>query len=300
MGELDKALTLAEEALEVSRSIGNLWGQGVSLFTIGPIHLERGEVDKGIKAMEDSLPLVEQAEFVIGTLLVPAIMSWVYGTLGDVERGFELARAALAQANEPNIGRVDKVRQLALAALAYLHLLSGNHVEADSAYKQAYGEDGEAEFEPEPGYMGLFVIFHGMIQSELSLAKNEYDHVLTSTTSTVALMQERRMRAFLPDMLRLKGLALIRLGRTDEARHVLAQARDEAEAMDSRRSLWPILSALSQLEAQRGDPTAAESLRQEAHAVIDYIAEHIGSPELRASFLATKSVREVLTENISL
>jgi len=65
--------------------------------------------------------------------------------------------------------------------------------------------------------------------------------------------------------------------------------------MSLRRSLWPILSMLSQIEVQRGNTNEAENLHQQAREIIEYIADH-APPDLRSSFLALPSVRAV-TEN---
>jgi hypothetical protein len=50
---------------------------------------------------------------------------------------------------------------------------------------------------------------------------------------------------------------------------------------------------LHELEAQRGNDAAAQTLRQQAREVITYIADHC-PPALRASFLNLSSVREVM------
>jgi hypothetical protein len=83
----------------------------------------------------------------------------------------------------------------------------------------------------------------------------------------------------------LKGRSLLALDRPEEARSALLQARAEAEAIGSRRSLWPVLVALSQLEQSRGDAAQAEEHRRWAREIVEFIAGHISSPELRVSFL---------------
>lgn len=67
--------------------------------------------------------------------------------------------------------------------------------------------------------------------------------------------------------------------------------------LESRRTLWPILAALSRLEQQRGNLTEAEVLHQRASEIIEYIAGHIATPELRATFLQQPEVRVVIKNN---
>ena len=101
------------------------------------------------------------------------------------------------------------------------------------------------------------------------------------------------MRVFAPDLLRVKGLALLGLGHVDEAREIFEEALAEAERQGSRRSLWAILFALSQLEGQSGNPAEAENLRRRAREFIEYIADHLGPPERRELFLKLPHIREV-------
>jgi hypothetical protein len=102
------------------------------------------------------------------------------------------------------------------------------------------------------------------------------------------------VRQFVPDLLHLKARALLALERADAAYACLDEARALAEALGSRRSLWPVLAALSRLEAARGNPTAAADLRRQAAEIVAYIAEHAGRPELRAAFLGLPEVRAVV------
>ena len=62
-GDFDEALTMAKESLSVSQSIGSLWGQAYSLFMIGEIYLEYGEIEQSIQAFEEGLPLAGRANF---------------------------------------------------------------------------------------------------------------------------------------------------------------------------------------------------------------------------------------------
>jgi hypothetical protein len=83
-------------------------------------------------------------------------------------------------------------------------------------------------------------------------------------------------------------------GRAEDARSALEDARLEAESLGSRRSLWPILAELGELEASHGDQPAALELRRQAAEIIDYIAEHAGSAELAESFVSQPAVQDVL------
>ena len=128
-------------------------------------------------------------------------------------------------------------------------------------------------------------------EAELALKLADYERAMDVTDTLLARLAEFGMRAFTPYARYLQGQALLGLNRKNAARERWLESRDEAEAIDSRRTLWRVLNALSQLE---GDPTEAERLRQEAQHVIEYIAEHIDCADLRESFLNLPDVQAVL------
>ena len=281
--EYDKAMMSVEEGLGVSKSSANTWGEAVSLFVMGLIHLERGEIGKGVEALQEAAVLTEQANMAI-QMGGPIVLAYVYAVLGEVDRGFELAREELSKAGEQV-----EARQNALVVLARLHLSAADPAEADAAINEAKGLSEKGEIDPMSD-LGLFQLIEG----EVALANNEYDRVLALADRTADSMRKIGMRLFLPDVLRLKGQALLGLSRTTEARELLQEARAEAEDQGSRRALWQALHALWQLEAQHGVPAESEALRRQARAAIEYISDRAGTPELRASFLGLPSVRAIL------
>ena len=283
-GEFEPAFTAAEEALRISQAIGNLWNQSYSLFMLNLAYWERGEIGRAIEVSDECIRLAEQAGFVPALIQARSVLALIYGDMGAIARGLEIAQTAQALADE----RFPTYRPMPLAVIAHLHMLAGNRAEAEIAFEAAHialqgnAADIDAAF------------FEHVFIAESLLARNDYTGVVALVDEGVPLVRQRGMRAFLPDALGFKGKALLALGRVDEARAVLDEARAEAEAIGSRRALWPILTALSRIETQQGRVGEAESLRDQARQHVDFIAEQAGSPELRASFLNLPRVREAL------
>lgn len=134
------------------------------------------------------------------------------------------------------------------------------------------------------------------VKGEFALAREEFEQAKSLATDVVRELRQHAVRSALPEALYLQGRALLGLGQLDGAHEVLSEARAEAEALGARRLLWPILAALGELQARRGDSTSADSLREGAHNIVAYIADHSGAPELRASFCSLPEVRAVLGE----
>jgi hypothetical protein len=111
------------------------------------------------------------------------------------------------------------------------------------------------------------------------------------TDTLLTQSQQHRIRWYVPEVLYMKGKALLGLGREEAGRKRLLEARVEAETLGSRRMLWRILDALSRLES---DPTRAAASRQEAREIIRYMVAHIDQDDLRASFLSSPDVRAAI------
>jgi tetratricopeptide (TPR) repeat protein len=289
LGDFDKTLSLSQEALKISQSIGSLWGQAYSFFTMGPVYLERGQMERGIKALQDGLPLAEQANFTAPQVMNPARLAWIYGYLGDIERGFEMAHFALAKSDQFGL-----IRGFVLVALARLHLYDGNLAKATTALEEA-----QSALDTDDINEILFSLFV-QAASEIALASREYDRVLGLTENVITSMRNFGIRLFLYDMLHLRGRALFGLGRTAEASSILAEAQTEAEELGSRRSLLHILPSRIEVEVQIGNMGEVETLRKQVLEIIGFIDNHIGQPQLRASFRELPTVLAMLMEGQSL
>ena len=281
LGSFDEALSSCEECLEVSKSIGSQWSQAVSLYVLGAVYGELGEIGKSIGALMEALPLAQQAGF-SPPVTVRLRLALFCGMFGDVDRGLDLARQALEEGDN---------REFSLAALAQLHLRKGDPAEADAMIVEACKGFENGESDPKAGY----AIFQ-VIEGEIALANKHYDRVLALTERTLATLGDMGQRVFLPDILCCRGEALFALGRDEEARATMGEALAKAEAQGSRRALWPILEALARLAASRGDTCEADAHRLRARQVVEYIADRAGSPEARASFMGTARVKALTSQ----
>ena len=284
VGDYERALLLSEEARQISQATGNLWGQSFCRMFVGYIYLERGEMARAIETMEECIRLGERAGFMMTQVGTRADLAWIYGTLGAIHRGVELARLACAQAEQQLPG----FRAWALACLARLHLMNGDLAEAEAAIKAGYATLNPEDFTT-----------HGPVElpladAELALAKQAFGHAVAVIEALVARLRKVGMRSFLADALHFKGKALLAQGRVEAARAAWMEARAEAEALGSRRVLWPVLAALAEIEAGRGNHAEAQMLRQQVREIIAYIADHC-PPDLRASFLNLPDVQAVMS-----
>ena len=129
--------------------------------------------------------------------------------------------------------------------------------------------------------------------AELALCQEDYNRALAITEDLLTRLHQYGMCSGFPEAFYLRGKALLGLAQADSARESYLEAQAAAEAIGSRRLMWRILFALSQLET---DAEAAMGLQQAVRKIVEAIAaqfqeEHI---DLRESFLKSTEVQAVL------
>jgi DNA-binding SARP family transcriptional activator/predicted ATPase len=279
-GDLDRAIALSTQAYEISRFIENLWGQSYSRWSIGDAFRARGEYSRAIEASEECIRLGKLAGFLASQTYTRLTLAMIYGDLWALDRAWELANAAQAVVEEHGLrGHSARV----LGVQAHLHVLGGEFGQAqaliDQAKKAAFRES-----------WAVFYLAVMRAEVELMLAIGDHRRALVAADDLVAHLHEYGMHMGLPHALYWQGMALLGLGQAHPARDCLLEARAEAERKGSRRTLWPVLSALADLEH---NPSAARSLRSEAQEMVGAIAHDIHDSALRASFLSRPDVRAV-------
>ena len=129
------------------------------------------------------------------------------------------------------------------------------------------------------------------------LAKKDFKRVLEYDLNSHGLAEGLSGDIILPDLLRMKGQALIVLDRIDEAREALVKAQEIAEVGGSRFTLWRVLYESSRVTAIEGRQEDEKQLLFQCRDLIDYIANLCGRPEVRERFLNHPVVRNALAND---
>jgi tetratricopeptide (TPR) repeat protein len=281
VGEYARAIDLSQQALEISRSIKNLWGQSYSQIEIGEAFRQRGEYGQAIAVTEECIRLGERAGFIVSRTYPQAKLALIYAELGDLDYAFELTGEALKVAEKHEL----RIASAAVfGTLARLQIMAGHLAEAANTIGEAKGWPWRESWK----ILRLPVL---IAEAELAIQQGDGDRALAATDDLISRLRQYGMRSELPEALYLEGGALLDLGQEEAARDRFREARAEAESLGVRRILWRILNALSRLET---DPIKSEQLRREAREVIAYVVDHIERDELRASFLSLPDVEAVV------
>lgn len=276
-GQSRRAVVLADEALTISQSIGNLWGQAYGHMVGGFARIELGELGDGLTSLQQAARLGGMSGFVIAEIAGRVMPAMALMQLGALSRAEELAQEAIAVA----AARLPVFAASPLLILAGVQRLSGLLSESAATFQRARDRMSDSD--------KIAVPIVAWEAFELALARGEAQYVLEAAGKQLADNLSAQILCFVPDARYYQARALRQLGRKDEAHTSLVQATLEAKAAESRRSLLPILEELIALEVERGSEAEADRWRGEWREVIDYALAYTRDPELRALLVGRRS-----------
>ena len=286
-GDYEQAQALEAEAQRVSQSSGNVWARASIAISRSFLALEQGEVGRGIRLLEEAFEGNEQAIVPTVRAICYLALATLYATAGAFDRAIGWCQQAVALADEI----MPSIRQWAFAALAEGYLLQGNMAAGREALAQS-----RSGFQPEQPPASFAPIYIPLAEARLALAEREYGRAMRLMDNLISRLRHFGVRAWLAEAFFLKGQALLEQNRPGEARAALVEGRLEAETTGSRRALWPILAQLAQVEFRLGNTAEAAQLRQQTKEIVIFMADRMGTAELRATFLSLANVRSLFEE----
>jgi tetratricopeptide (TPR) repeat protein len=281
-GNYDRALSLADQAWDISKETDNYWGQSYSRVIPTFIYIDRGRPDLVVRFGTECLEMGEKGGLIASRVLIPAELAWVHGLYGDISRGIEMAERAFENAIE----KMPDWKSSSMAVLIRLHLLNGD---VDAAEKIA-GKGPLNAIMPVIRSRYLAIVKLSMI--ELELARNNFQTALSLTDN---LLEEIAPLGWInnPEILYRKADALIGLDKLDEALQTLTEACSLAEKLDAKHHLWTILASLANVSAKLGNQQQADDYRKQAREVVDFIAEGLARIDLKESFMQQPHVMKL-------
>ena len=284
-GELNQAIRAGGESYALNQSIRNRFGLAITASFICLAYEELGQMDMAIQRAQEAIGIGAELGLGLGLTWATLVeLASMFGFLGDFARAVELAKRAIATADPERPARVEYPK----AVLAGLYLKRGKRAEAEALLGSSAAESFESFLEATAAVSAQPVF----ARAELALAQSDPERVLTLMDDVIESAGRMGLFILLPPALHVKAQGLWALGRVDEARAMLQDARSRAEAMQARYRLLPILMTLCELEIALGHPAEAQAARCQASEIAMYIAEH-APVELRTSFLNLPSVRAV-------
>lgn len=282
LGEYPQVLEAAKAARQISEAIGNLWGQSYSRWSEGEVYAERGEYGLAIETMEACVRLGDQAGFVGASVGTRSALAMKHAELGALDKGIEICQIALERAN----ARLRAWRGWPLAVLSHLARLQGDFPEAEAYLTEATGPGSHQSFL----FIGVMVTF---ARAEAALVRGQSAVAVSLANEFLTKAGEHGVKAHVADMLEIRGRALGMQGEWEAASQTFTEGLEVAQAIGSRRAAWRIHAGRWRAQTELGNVEAAKRHASKAKEIIEFIADHVGSHELRSSFLGQPQVRAI-------
>ncbi|NTU77989.1 MAG: AAA family ATPase [Chloroflexales bacterium] len=261
------------EALRLARQIEWLAGQAYAEYTAGQVYKTFGSFGPALIHAQAGLEIATSIDH-------RQWMAATYETLGQIFiallapdqaihyllSGLELARALGSEVFIPK----------STSSLAMAYLLNHDLPRAAATLAPAL----RPEQIPHSLEESRLVTAGGM----LALAQGEPDQALRIAEQLTEAVPGA-VREPIPVILKLKGEALLALGRADVAVEALEAARRTAEAHELRPLLWQILRALGQAQQRLGQRKQARSSFATARETISALAATVDAADLRDQFV---------------
>jgi len=283
MGQYEAALQKMDEAYRISQSINNTWGIAYSQGTSAFVQLELGDAQQFNTLLEAAMPLIEQSGFAVLRPIARVTQAKLFHEMGAIEAAYPLAVQGTQEVEQ----EFRFWLPVALSVLAEIQIQVEELAAAGEAIERA------REIARESGSF-MHAAFSSIAASELALRKGEYQAALEISAKSSQRMKELDGGSYLPYALHNQGRALLALGRTAEAEEVFEECAQWAARQRSRYAWWKCLAALAELRLQQGDEAGVAAYREQAREVIEFIADHAGTEDLRDSFLNIPEVQEVV------
>jgi tetratricopeptide (TPR) repeat protein len=271
--------------MQVAERLNSDDSRALTRVPLAIVYTDRGDVDRAISMGEQAIRFGATTGNVTVLIGTRGDLARSYALLGDIDHGLELTQQASEDAN-----RFQLIAAWAGSATVQLRLRRGDLAGAEAALAEL---PNYRDLMRRAGFVPVMWSNLGLAVIELDMARGDMSAALVQARELIRHFEQRGVVFVRPEARLLQGQAHIALGQHDDAWAALQTARAEAEALGSRRLLWPILAALAEIASARGQDEAS-SLRRQAREIVDYIAAHAPTPALRQSFLARAEVQSLL------
>jgi len=277
-GRLQAGMNAAQEALTISKELGNTWGQVDSYCQLAMGALESGAYTEAL----------DYAQHAISVARTHGLMLLIIGLilLGKVQRAMLDLEAALAthlavmEMKELSAPLTEMIADELCADYA----ASGEWTNAHTYAIQAVNNRVDSAFL----YMGLTRWY----ETEALVRAGEIERATRDAEHFGELFGKSGRRR-IPYLRSLAVLAQVS-GETDAAVDHLHEAAALAEKIGLLGEIWSIEAALGDLHQSRGEKSQAQTAFARAAEIVRTLATNIQDEQQRLIFLSAQQVRHVL------
>ncbi len=278
LGELEKALEYFNQALPISRAMGDRRGEATTLNSIGMIYANTGEPGKALEYFNQALPISRAMGDRRGEATTLNNIGKVYSDLGEPEKALEYYRQALSISRAVG-DRGGEAATLTNIGGIYAHL--GEPEKALEYFNRAlpiHRAVGDRRME------ATTLSNIGVVYARLG----ELEKALEYFNRALPIHRAVGDRGGEATTLNNIGGIYAHLGEPEKALEYCNQALSILRAVGDRNGEATTLGNIAGVERSLGHLAEARSRIEEALRIIESLRTRVISPELRATFLASR------------
>jgi CHAT domain-containing protein/uncharacterized protein (UPF0332 family) len=318
MSELQKALERFDQALRIAQVLGDKRRQGRSLELTAIVYQNLGELEKALQSGYEALRLYQATGEKIKEAGMFETIGGVYQSLGELEKALQSSNEALhlyqatgEKINEANmlsyIGRVysvlgeqEKARGYYDQVIRLYQALGDKNREASTLHSLGYSYHLQDEPQKALEYFSKALAIWQLIENkqqeamEHSLVSSEYarvgerqkalDHAAQALLLQRAIIGDKNTEAA---VLTNVGHTYYKLGEFEKALAYYNEPLRLWQTLGKKRNEAITLKHIASALRDLGRLPEAQVSIEKSIALLEYIRDHAGSPELQSSFVAS-------------
>jgi DNA-binding CsgD family transcriptional regulator len=264
---------MAREAVELSREIDWPSGEAFALEYLGHVLASLGDYGGGLAAAQSGLELAKAIDHRLWQAWGEIVLGLIYHELLAPEEAYRRLQSARALASE--------------VGSTFMSTAAGGLLASACLELDRLDEAAELVIEPPTGKVVGGEFGSAKAAVELALARDNPAHALQILEALELPNQMSwigAMAYFYGGFVQLRGEALTRLERLDEARAALLDFLEAYRALGIRMGLWRAHLALGRLGEAAGETKEAEDAYMMARKVVEELADTVPDEGRREAF----------------
>jgi serine/threonine protein kinase/tetratricopeptide (TPR) repeat protein len=281
---------LAEEMLAEVRSLAKELHDSFllleSYFVLGMVYGNQGRMSEALATLREGIEIAERYGDQFWSPRMPNCLGWVYRELQDFEQAIKYDQQGL------EVGRKGNVLEAQANSLINLGI-DHRHVGESEKTVTAF-EEVESIFQRDTWFRWRYNIRFQAGRCEHWLAQGEFAEAEDCARRLLEIATHYGARKYVALAHKLLAEISISRGDTPTAEAELSAALSQLQTHPVPILEWKTQACLGRLRVQSGDNEGASEALARAAETINGIAAGLQDEELRASFLNSRAVREVI------
>ncbi len=258
----------------------------LSLFVLGLTRGNLGRISEALATLNEGIKMAQRNGDRFWFPRLPNCIGWIHRELQDFDHALEYDHQGLEVGREHHVLEAE-ANSLINLGIDYTH--TGKSEKTLSTFSEA-----ESIFERDAWFRWRYNIRLQAGTCEHWLAQGDLEQASEYARRLLEVATQYEARKYVAVAHKLAAEIAMARGDLAAAERELNVALDGLREHPAPLVAWKTYATLGRLRSQLGDSTSAHDAFAQSAAVVNSIAAHISDERLRATFLNSVSVREVL------